>query len=222
LAVDAPPGSFAISGHDAPHAHQIQSDPAGKYVFVTDLGTDRTLIYAFDSATGKLSPDNPPFVAETPGAGPRHFAFHPNGRYFYVINEEASTITFMTYNPATGSLAPQQTISTLPSDFVGTNFPSEVLVAPDGRHVYGLNRLHDTIAIFSVDGSGRLALLREEWTRADYPRYFAIEPTGSFMYVCNQRGDSITIFRVNGDGQHLTFTGYEPVGSPMFIDFLRI
>jgi len=221
-AVDAPPGSFAISGHDAPHAHQIQSDPGGSDVFLTDLGTDRTLMFRFDATTGILTPNNPYAVAETDGAGPRHFSFHPNGRYFYVINEEASTMTFMTYDAGTGLLTPQQTIPTVPPDFVGTNFPSEVILSHDGRYVYGLNRLHDTIAIFRVGGTGELTRLGEEWTRADYPRHLAIEPTGNFMYVSNQRGDSFTIFRVHGGGQHLKFVGYEPVRAPMFIDFLWI
>jgi 6-phosphogluconolactonase (cycloisomerase 2 family) len=221
-AVDAPPGSFAISGHDRTHAHQIQSDPAGNYVFLTDLGTDRTLLYSFDAMAGTLTPNTPSSVAETDGAGPRHFAFHPNGQYFYVINEEASTMTFMTYDASTGILTPQQTIPTVPADFVGTNFPSEVIVSADGEYVYGLNRLHDTVAIFKVGGTGELTLLGEEWTRADYPRHVAIEPTGNFMYVCNHRGDSITIFRIRGGGRRLEFVGYEPVRTPCFIDFLWI
>ena len=221
-AVDAPPGSYAISGHDAPHAHQIECDPAGNFVFLTDLGTDRTWIYKFDASAGKLTPNTPPAVAETEGAGPRHFAFHPNGRYFYVINEEASTMTFMTYDAKTGALTPQQTLSTLPKDFVGTTYTSEVIIDADGRYVYGLNRLHDTIAIFRVGGDGRLTWLGEEWTRADYPRHGAIEPTGNFLYVCNDRGDAITIFRIRNGGQRLEHVGYEAVRVPSFIGFLKI
>ena len=221
-AVDAPEGSFAISGHDATHAHQIESDPAGNYVFLTDLGTDRTLMYSFDDVAGTLTPNTPYAVAETDGAGPRHFAFHPNGNWFYVINEEASTMTFMTYDAGTGLLTPQQTIPTLPSYFVGTNYPSEVMVSPNGRYVYGLNRNHDTVAIFRVGGTGELTLIREEATQGAYPRHLAIEPTGNFMYVCNHQGDSISIFRVHGGGQHLDFVGMEPVRIPCFIGFLWI
>ncbi|MCB1021916.1 MAG: lactonase family protein [Acidobacteria bacterium] len=219
-AVDAPPGSFAISGHDAAHAHQIQCDPAGNHVFLTDLGTDRTLMFLFDATSGTLTPNTPYAVAETSGAGPRHFAFHPNGIYFYVINEEASTITFMTYNASTGILTPQQTIPTLPPDFAGTTYTSEVVISADGRYLYGLNRLHDTVAVFRIGADGQLTWLREEWTRADYPRHAAIEPTGNFLYVCNDRGDSITIFRIHGGGQHLDFVGYEPVRIASFIGFL--
>ncbi|MBI1358197.1 MAG: beta-propeller fold lactonase family protein [Acidobacteria bacterium] len=221
-AADAPAGSYAISGHDSAHAHQIGCDPAGNFVFLTDLATDRTLVFAFDSKAGKLTPNTPPAVKEAEGAGPRHFAFHPNGKYFYVINEEASTMTFMTYDAAKGVLTPRQTLPTLPPDFVGTTYTSEVVIAADGRHVYGLNRLHDTIAIFRVGGDGRLTFLGEEWTRADYPRHAAIEPTGKFLYVCNDRGDSITRFRIQGGGQRLEFAGYTPVRIPSFIGFRRL
>jgi 6-phosphogluconolactonase len=218
---NAPPGSFAISGHDAPHAHMIQTDPAGNFVFVNDLGLDLTQVWKFDRVNGKLS--DPKSVPSSPGAGPRHFAFHPNGRFFYSLNEEASTLAFMTYNASTGTLTPVQELSTLPKAFVGTNFTSEVLVSQDGKFVYAANRLHDTIAVFSVGGSGALTLLDETWTRGDYPRNFNIEPSGRFMYVCNHRGDSITTFQLMGNGSKVTFTGmYTAVGSPAVIVFHRI
>jgi 6-phosphogluconolactonase len=216
----APPGSFAISGHEAPHAHMIDTDPAGNYVIVSDLGLDLTIIWKFDKAAGTLS--DPKTFPSSPGAGPRHFAFHPNGRWFYSLNEEASTLDFMIYNARNGSLQPIDEISTLPRDFVGTNFTSEVIVSHDGRFVYALNRLHDTIAIFAIDGTGAPRLIGEEWTRADYPRNCNIEPTGNFLYSCNHRGDSITTFRIEQHGRRLRFTGkYTPVGSPAVIIFLK-
>ena len=217
----APPGSFAISGHDAPHAHMIQTDPAGNFVLVNDLGLDLTQVWRFDRLNGKLL--DPKNVPSSPGAGPRHFAFHPNGRFFYSLNEEASTIAFMTYAASTGTLTPVQELSTLPPAFVGTNFTSEILVSSNGKFVYAANRLHDTIAVFAVGGNGELTLLDETWTRGDYPRNFNIEPNGRFMYVCNHRGDSITTFRLTGNGGKVTFTGmYTPVGSPAVITFHRI
>jgi 6-phosphogluconolactonase (cycloisomerase 2 family) len=216
----APPGSFAVSGHDAPHAHMVQTDPAGNFAVVNDLGLDLTIIWKLDGVNGKLSA--PKTVASSPGAGPRHFAFHPNGRYFYSLNEEASTLAFLTYDAGSGSLSPVQELSTLPPAFVGTDFTSEVRVSDDGRFVYAANRLHDTVATFAVGPTGALTRLGEEWTRADYPRSFTIEPSGKFLYVCNHRGDSITTFRLEGDGRELTFTGqYTPVGSPAVITFLR-
>ena len=121
-AVDAPPGSFAVSGHDAPHAHMIQSDPAGNFVFVADLGLDRVFSWRLNLTTGKLSPNSPAFIQTSPGAGPRHFAFHPNAQWFYLLNEEASTLSFYRYNATGGTLTLQQTLSTLPREFTGTNF----------------------------------------------------------------------------------------------------
>jgi len=215
----APPGSFARSGHNAPHAHMIETDPAGNYVIVNDLGLDLTIIWKFDKIAGKLS--DPKTFPSSLGAGPRHFAFHPNGLWFYSLNEEASTLAFMTYDASNGVLHPQAEIPTLPPEFVGTNFTSEVIVSHDGRFVYAANRLHDTIAIFSIDKTGVPTLIDEEWTRGDYPRHCNIDPTGNFLYSCNQRSDAITTFRVDGDGRHLKFTGqYTPVGSPAIIIFL--
>lgn len=220
-AAKAPIGSFAISGHDAPHAHMIQSDPAGNFVLVNDLGLDLTIIWQFDNVNGKLS--NPKTVPSSPGAGPRHFAFHPNGRWFYSLNEEASTLAFMTYDAVHGTLHPVEEIQTLPAAFVGTNFTSEVIISRDGRFVYAANRLHDTVAVFAIDGTGKPTLIGETWTRGDYPRNINIEPTGNFLYACNHRGDSITTFRVDDDEGKLKFTGlYTPVGSPAVIIFLPI
>lgn len=215
----APPGSFARSGHDRPHAHMIETDPAGNFVIVSDLGLDLTIIWKFNKAAGTLS--DPKTFPSSPGAGPRHFAFHPNRRWFYSLNEEASTLDFMIYDGRSGLLRHIEEISTLPPGFVGTNFTSEVIVSPDGRFIYAANRLHDTIAIFAIDGTGAPRLIGEAWTRADYPRHCNIDPSGNFLFVCNQRGDSITTFRIDGGGRRLRFTGeYTPVGSPAVIVFL--
>ncbi len=221
-ATNAPPGSFAISGHDAPHGHMIQADPAGTFVFAADLGQDRIYSWILNQTTGKLIPNTPAFVSVPPGDGPRHFAFHPNGRFFYSIQEEASTLLLFDYNATNGSLTQHQMLSTLPPEFVGTNFTSEVRVSQDGRFVYGANRLHDSIGIFRVDdATGELTHVGEAWTRGDYPRSFTIDPTGSFLVSCNQRSDALTTYRVEGDGRKLAFTGeYTPVGSPAIIVFL--
>ncbi len=221
-ATNAPPGSFAISGHDAPHPHMIQGDPAGNFVFGTDLGQDRIYSWTLNRATGTLTPNAPQFVSVPPGDGPRHFAFHPNGRLFYSIQEEASTLLVFAYDAASGSLTQQQMVSTLPPEFVGTNFTSEVRVSQDGEFVYAANRLHDSIGVFQVDDTtGELTRVGEAWTRGDYPRSFTIDPTGNFLVSCNQRSDALTTYRVQGDGKKLKFTGqYTPVGSPAIIVFL--
>ena len=221
-ATDAPPGSFAISGHDAPHAHMIAPDPANRFVLATDLGQDRIYTYRFDRATGKLTaPAGAPYVSLPTGDGPRHFVFHPNGHWLYSIQEESSTVAFFHYAPETGALRAQQTVSALPRGFAGTSFASEILMAPDGKTLYAANRLHDTIAVFSIGSSGRLEHIADAPTLGDYPAQCRIDPSGNFLFVCNQRGDSITSFRIHRGTGLLTFTGqYTPVGTPGSITFL--
>lgn len=220
-AASAPPGSFAISGHDKAHAHMIQADPSGRFVLAADLGLDRILIWKFDSSRGTLSPNDPPFVALPAGDGPRHFRFHPNGRFVYSLQEESSTLVKFDYDADRGRLTPRQTISTLPKAYAGTNFTSEVAISPDARFLYAANRLHDTIAWFAMGPDGGLRYGGEEGTRGDYPRSFTIDPSGGFLYACNQRSDHIATFRVNRGNGALTFTGkYTAVGTPAQVLFL--
>lgn len=220
----APPGSFAISGHDAPHAHMIAAEPQGKFVLATDLAQDRIYIYRFNSATGKLTPlDRQPFVALPTGDGPRHFAFHPNGRWLYSLQEESSTIVFFHCDDATGSLRAQQTISSLPSGFAGTSFASEILVSPDGKTLYAANRLHDTIAVFTIHADGTLDYISETSTMGDYPVQLRLSPDAAFLYACNRRSDAITCFRIERASGQLAFTGrYTAVGSPGSITFVEL
>jgi 6-phosphogluconolactonase len=219
---NAPRGSFALSGHDAPHAHMIQADPKNRFVLHTDLGQDRIYVHKFDRRTGKLTPAaSAPFISLPTGDGPRHFAFHPNGHWLYSIQEEASTLVFFHYDPSNGSLTSEQTISTLSPGFAGTSFASGVRVSADGRFLYAANRLHDTIAAFSIDNDGRLKPLGNVSTMGDYPGQFNIDPAGRFLYACNRRSDSITSFSINRDTGLLTFTGqYTAAGSASCIIFL--
>ncbi len=219
---DAPAGSFAISGHDAPHAHMIAADPGNRFVLAVDLGQDRIYVYRFDANTGKLTQnEGESFVSFPSGDGPRHFVFHPNGRWIYALAEESSTVAFFRYDPMHGTLALQQTISSLPAGFAGTNFTSEVAISPDGRFLYAANRLHDTIAIFSIGSTGGLKLLGEVSTMGDYPRHCTFDPSGEFFYVCNQRSDHITCFKADRQTGLLSFTQqYVPVGTPSIVTFL--
>jgi 6-phosphogluconolactonase len=221
-ASDAPGGSFAISGHDSPHAHMIAPDPYNKFVLATDLGQDRIYVYRFDSASGRITPlEDSPFVSLPSGDGPRHFAFHPNGRWLYSLQEESSTIAFFLYDAARGSMTARKTISALPAGFAGTSFASEIQVSPDGRFLYSANRLYDSISVCSIAADGSLQRIDEVWTMGDYPRHFQFAPAGDFLYVCNQRSDSITSFKVHRDTGRLTFTGqYTAVGTAAFITFL--
>ena len=219
-ATNAPKGSFAFSGHDRTHAHMIQADSAGRYVFHADLGLDQIFVWKFDDQIGLLAPNEPPAISLPPGDGPRHFHFHPNGHWFYSIQEEASTIVLFDYNIASGRLTSRQTVSTLPPGFAGSNFCSEILVSSDGKFVYAGNRLHDSIGIFSVGPNGDLTFVGDEWTRGNYPRSFNIDPTGHFLYCCNQRGDNVAVFQVNSRTGELRFTGhYANVGNPSIIVF---
>jgi 6-phosphogluconolactonase (cycloisomerase 2 family) len=220
-ATSAPPGSFAFSGHDRTHAHMIEADPAGRFVLHVDLGLDQIFVWKFDERSGVLAPAESPVVSLPPGDGPRHFYFHPNGRWFYSIQEEASTITLFDYDGATGRLSARQTVSTLPSGYAGSNFCSEILVSADGRFVYAGNRLHDSIGIFAVGQDGGLTWRGDEWTRGDYPRSFQFDPTGQFLYCCNQRADHVAVFQVDRATGGLKFTGqYVPVGNPSHVVFV--
>jgi 6-phosphogluconolactonase len=222
-ATNGPPGSFALSGHDRTHAHMIRADPSGRFVLHVDLGLDKISVWKFDDQAGKLSPNEPPSVALPAGDGPRHFDFHPSGRWLYSIQEEASTVVVFDYDGAKGRLTYRQVISSLPPGFAGSNFCSEVLVSPDGRFVYAGNRLHDSVAIFAVGADGTLSSVGEEWTRGNYPRSFNLDPTGQFFFCCNQRGDNVTVFRVDRKTGGLHFTGhYSPVGNPSSIVFLDL
>ncbi|HEX2476938.1 MAG TPA: lactonase family protein [Lacipirellulaceae bacterium] len=222
-AKNAPPGSFAISGHDRTHAHMIQADPSGRFVLHVDLGLDQIFVWKFDEQDGTLTPNEPHAVSLPPGDGPRHFYFHPNGRWLYSIQEEGSTIVLFDYDADAGRLASRQTISTLPPGFAGSNFCSEILVSADGRFVYAGNRLHDSIGVFSVGSNGELSFVADVWTRGNYPRSFNFDPTGQFLYCCNQRGDNVTIFRVDRDSGGLEFTDqYTAVGNPSSIVFVDL
>jgi 6-phosphogluconolactonase (cycloisomerase 2 family) len=221
-ATDLPAGSFAVSGHDAPHVHMFAADPANRFALAVDLGQDRIYSFHVDPTSGILSANAiNPYVSLPSGDGPRHFAFHPNGRWLYTVQEESSTVVCFHYDPGTGSMTAVQTISTLPAGFTGTSFASEILLSPDGRYLYAANRLHDTIAIFAIGSEGRLVYVTETLTRGDYPAQCRIDPAGRFFYACNRRSDCITVFRIDRASGLLTFTGqYAAVGSPASITFL--
>lgn len=209
-------GSFAISDHNGPHAHMIAADPQGKYVFSTDLGLDRIYQYRLDDAAGKLTPNDPPFIAaSSQGAGPRHFVFTPKGDGIWLINEEASTLTHYRLDTAKGTLSEGKSVSALPEGYKGTSFAAGMALSRDGKQLYVANRLHNSVAHFTVSADGELIHQDDIWTRGDYPRTVTLDPTGQWLYVMNQRSDNITRFKVAPHGGKLTFEpGYVAVGSP--------
>ena len=217
-----PPGQFAVSDHDGPHIHMVACDPSGQFVIANDAGLDLTLVWRFDSATGRLLPADVPVVSAPPGSAPRHFAFHPNGRVFYNLYEHDARVAVYDYDAARGGLKLKQVVSSLPPKFGGSNLSSEIVMTADGRFLYAANRLHNAVAIFAVNDDGQLRSISESWVHADSPRSLCIDPSGSFLYACNQRGDSITSFHLNSATGALTFTGrFEAVGSPAMMTILK-
>jgi len=206
-------GSSIRPEQEGPHPHMIRPSPDGRFVLVTDLGTDQVLVYQLDTSTGQLTPNEQGMavVSEHLGAGPRHFAFAPSGRTVYVINELDSTVTVHDYTPERGELQARQVVSTLPEGVDGPaigNSCAHIAVSPDGRFVYGSNRGHDSIAIWEVaDGNGELRPVGHESTRGKTPRNFSLDPTGTWLLVANQESDTIVPFRRDADSGRLTATG---------------
>ncbi|MGA2750094.1 MAG: beta-propeller fold lactonase family protein [Verrucomicrobiota bacterium] len=191
-----------------PHSHCIVTDAADRFAFACDLGLDKVMVFRFDPAKGALLAADPPFVAVKAGAGPRHIAFHPNGRWAYVINEMASTITAFSYDATRGTLGEFQTESTLPKDFSGQNTDAEVAVHPSGNFVYGSNRGDDSIAVFSCDAvTGRLTFVERDPTGGKTPRQFEIDPSGRYLLVGNQGSDTVVVFLIDEATGHLRPTG---------------
>lgn len=206
----------------APHAHGIYVDAANRHVFVPDLGIDKVLVYRWNPAAISLEPHEPPAVSLAPGAGPRHFTFHPGGRFAYVINELLNTVTAFAYDPARGRLEEIQTIGTLPDDFTGNNTTAEIEVHPSGRFLYGSNRGHDSLVIYRVDpDTGRLTRVGHQPTGGRTPRNFSVDPTGAWLLAANQNSDTVVTFRVDQQTGRLENTGQTlEIGAPVCIVFL--
>jgi 6-phosphogluconolactonase len=204
----------------APHAHCIMTDPANKFVLAADLGLDSVLVYPFDARTGSISTAGHG-VATKPGAGPRHFVFHPNGRFLYVVNELDSTLDVYTYQAEGGVLDEVQVTPASPGGMAERNHPADVHVAASGRFLYASNRGDDTIAVFAIDGSGgQLTAVEQVPTGGKAPRSFALDPTGRFLVAANQRSDSIVSFRVDTATGRLTPTGSTvELASPVCVRF---
>ena len=209
---------------EGPHAHSIAPSPDNRFVLAADLGLDRLLVYHFDPAQGSLKPNDPPFATVKPGAGPRHFAFHPSGRFVYTINEMGSSITAFSYDAARGSLRELETVSTLPKDFAGASDTAELEAHPSGKFLYGSNRGHDSIAVFAIDGGkGTLTLVEHVPTGGKTPRSFAIDPAGSCLVVANQDSDNVVVFRIDARTGRLTPTGkVSDVPSPVCVTFVAL
>lgn len=194
---------------NGPHAHSIVLDHANRYAYSCNLGTDKIVIYRFDSNRGKLSANQQPWVQVKPGAGPRHFTLHPSGRFGYVINELDATVTVFQCDRAKGTLKEAQTINTLPEGFSEPNTSADIHVSPSGKFLYGSNRGHNSIVVFEIeDQTGKLRFIEHAPTEGRTPRNFAIDPTGEFLLAANQDSDTIVTFRMDPATGRLKPTGY--------------
>lgn len=213
--------SINVERQEGPHAHCIVLDPANRFAYGCDLGTDKVMIYRFDARRGKLIPGRTPWVQLKPGAGPRHITFHPDGKYAYVINELHATVTAFAHDRDRGNLKEVQTIPTLPADFTGENTSADIHVSPDGRFLYCSNRGHDSIAAFQIaPRSGKLTFVAHQSSGGKAPRNFAIDPTGRFLLVANQKSDNIVTYRRDLKTGQLTATGHvAEVPSPVCLKF---
>ena len=209
---------------EGPHAHSIDLSSDNHFALVDDLGLDQVIAYRFDPAKGSLAPNEPAFAKVEAGAGPRHLAFHPNGKFAYVINEMHSTVTVFAYDSTGGALRSLQTISTLPPGFTGQNDDAEVQVHPSGKFLYASNRGHDSIAVFAIDPTkGTLTPVEDIPTRGQTPRSFEIDPTGSLLFAANQKSNNIVVFRIDAGTGRLTATGQVlEVDSPVCVKFVAI
>ncbi len=219
---------------EGPHAHWIETTPDNRFAIAVDLGLDELLVYRFDADVkneakndtkkkpGSLTANDPPYAKLDPGAGPRHLAFHPNGKFAYVVNELQSSITAFSYEASCGKLHKLTTVSTLPKGFSGSNDTAEIKVHPSGKFLFASNRGHDSIAVFSIDShTGTLTLVDHFPSQGKTPRNFEIDPAGKLLFVANQDTNNVVIFRIDPNSGRLTPTGQTlHVPSPVCLKFM--
>jgi 6-phosphogluconolactonase len=210
---------------EGPHAHGAAFSPDNRFALVADRGLDQVLIYRYDRRKGTLTPNDPPFFAATPGAGPRHLAFHPNGRILYELNEPGSTVTVLAYGAAGGTMNRLQEISTLPAGFTGTSATAQLQIDRAAKFLYASNRGADNIAVFAIDpAQGTLTLVEHVSTQGKTPRDFSLDPTGGYLFAANQNSDNIVLFRVDAKTGRLTPAGtvVAPVLEPTCVVFVPV
>lgn len=193
---------------EGPHAHCVMTEPGDRFAVACDLGIDKVMIFKFDPAKGTLEGNDFPSASIKPGSGPRHIAFHPSGRFAYVINELSSTLTAFTCDPDNGVMNEIDDYPLLPADFKRQNNAAEVEVDPSGHFVYASNRGEDTIVVFACDATtGRLSFVQRQSTLGKTPRNFDIDPSGRFLLVGNQDTGTVVVFRIDPETGRLQPTG---------------
>jgi 6-phosphogluconolactonase len=221
--VDQHKGSGPNPRQKGPHAHSVLFSPDNRFLFNADLGLDQVFVYRFNADAGSITPNNPPFAKVTPGTGPRHLAFHPNGKVLYAISEIGNHVTAFHFDPSAGTLVEFQSIATLPKDFTGNSTTAEIAVSQTGNVLYGSNRGHDSIVVFSIDKSN-FTLSPIEWcpTQGRTPRNFTLDPSGAFMIVANQDTNNVVVYRVDSQTGRLKPTGQVLNDAPMPVSILFV
>ena len=207
------------SRQSQPHAHSALFDFSGDWLVSADLGNDKLEFYQYDEASGRFKEADTPFIAMTPGAGPRHFAFSPDGQFIYVMNELNSQVSVLKKQGERFELL--ESVSALPDDFEGKNSGADIHVSADGRFVYSSNRGHNSIAVFSRSATGSIRLLETVPVEGDWPRNFSISPEGNYLLVANQHSNNITLFEIDNETGKLSYTGQSlEVPDPVCLKFL--
>jgi 6-phosphogluconolactonase len=209
---------------ESSHPHSINVDPSGRFAVVADLGADKLFVYRLDAEAGRLSPNDPPYASVSPGLGPRHFAFHPDGKHAFVINELDASITAFTWDGKKGVLTPYQTLPILRRDYDGsTNTSAEVVVSRSGKFVYGSNRGDDSLVVNAFDSStGQLTFVQRMHDGVKVPRNYAIDPSGRWLVCGNLRANTVTIYKIDADTGRLSLKGSIAVPEPLCVRFLQI
>lgn len=207
---------------EGPHAHEIQLTADNRFAVAADLGLDELLVYRFDAAKGALTANDPPFAKVDPGAGPRHFVFHPNGKFVFALNEINGSVTTFAFDARAGALRKLQTVSSLSKDFKDKNDSAEIEIDAAGKFLYASNRGPSDIAVFGIDAhTGTLRLVEHVPTKGKTPRNFAIDPTGRYLFAENQDSNNVVVFRIDGKTGRLTDTGQRfDAPSPVCIVFM--
>src|SRR5581483_11915841 len=210
-------GSSADKSRQAgPHAHSANLSPDNKFMLLADLGLDQVLVFKLDAAKAALTPNDPPFARVAPGSGPRHLTFSANGQFAYVINEMLATVTAFRWDGSHGKLEEIQTISTVPADYKGQKSTAEIEMYPNGKFLYGSNRVHNSIALFDVAADGKLTFVDTVPSGGKTPRSFAIDRTGAYLFAAHQDSDNIVGFKIDPKTGRLTPNGeVQDVGAPV-------
>jgi 6-phosphogluconolactonase len=194
-----------------PYAHWIRTDPSNKFAVVADLGMDEILVYRFDGKTGALTPNDPPYAKVPGGMGPRHLAFHPNGKWVYGIAEIGNQVMAFNWDSAKGTLTQFQSVDTLDASFKDASTAAEIAVHANGKFLYASNRGEDSIVVYAIDpANGQLAFKQRMASRGKVPRYFTFDPSNKWLIVANNEGANLAVFSVDGKTGALA-----PVGDPV-------